>query len=692
MARIRLPAPIVWLIALLLLVQPLHTIAQTPQASPVASPVAEAEPRHGVQPTDMDFTVDPGDDFYQFANGGWLANTTLPADLPRYGVFDEIGDLVDEQLVATVGGFEANPDTPEGKARLLYDQVLDTETRNQQGVEPLEPILSQTRAITSVEDGLVFQQQADNFQLTGLFVVYASPSPEDATINVGNLYGPILSLPSEDYYGDSPDVTEVRDAWIATTVQLLMEIGYSEEEATTAAEAVIAFETELVGIKTPDAELFSDPVAQNNPRTIDELREILPSFDWDAFLAETHVPDDTESLIVIDLPYLEKLQGVLDNADPNVLRYLFDTQLMWTYSSVLSTDIEDLAFSFQGPILFGVNEQSPIEERALDEVQLNFPDTVSQAYVDQFFPPESKDQVESLVNNLIAAFRIRIQNSTWMSPETKTAALEKLDLMVVGVGYPESFETYDDVEIGESLFETTLNAYDTANSGWLGDIGEDVNRGEWFQAPFEVNAGYDATRNMIIFPAAILQPPFFDPNADLASNYGAIGAVIGHEITHGFDLSGSQFDGYGNVVSWWTDEDFVAFSELNEQVMTRYSSLEVAPGLFVDGELTVTENVADMGGLNIAYDALLMALNIHGQEDTPWFLNQQQRFFLAASRNWREVQTPEYLSVLVSSDSHAPAPVRGIEPLRHMDAFYEAFDIDPDDPEFLPPDERIIIW
>jgi predicted metalloendopeptidase len=359
---------------------------------------------------------------------------------------------------------------------------------------------------------------------------------------------------------------------------------------------------------------------------------------------------------------------------------------------VLSTDIEDLAFSFQGPILFGVNEQSPIEERALDEVQLNFPDTVSQAYVDQFFPPESKDQVESLVNNLIAAFRIRIQNSTWMSPETKTAALEKLDLMVVGVGYPESFETYDDVEIGESLFETTLNAYDTANSGWLGDIGEDVNRGEWFQAPFEVNAGYDATRNMIIFPAAILQPPFFDPNADLASNYGAIGAVIGHEITHGFDLSGSQFDGYGNVVSWWTDEDFVAFSELNEQVMTRYSSLEVAPGLFVDGELTVTENVADMGGLNIAYDALLMALNIHGQEDTPWFLNQQQRFFLAASRNWREVQTPEYLSVLVSSDSHAPAPVRGIEPLRHMDAFYEAFDIEPDDPEFLPPDERIIIW
>lgn len=692
MARTRLPAPLVWLLAVLLLAQPLHTVAQTPQASPVASPVADAPSGPGIQPTDMDFSVDPGEDFYQFANGGWLANTTLPSDSPRYGVFDEIGDVVDQQLVDTVGAFESDPNTPEGKARFLYDQVLDTDTRNQQGVEPLEPILSQTRDITSIEDGLAFQQQADNYQISGLFVVYASPSLEDATVNVGNLYGPILSLPSADYYAASPDVEEIREAWITTTAQLLMEIGYTEEEATVAAEAVIAFETELVEIKTPDAELFSDPASQNNPRTIAELQEILPSFDWEAFLLATHVPDDVETLVVVDLPYIEALQGVLDDADPDILRYLFDIQTIWTYSSVLTTDIEEIAFSFQGPILYGVTEQSPIEERALGEVQITFPDTVSQAYVDQYFPPESKEQVESLVNNLKAAFRIRIEQSPWMSDETKAAALEKLDLMVTAVGYPESFETYDGVEVGDSLLETTLNAYDAANAGWLGDIGQDVDRTDWGMEPFDVNAAYDPSRNMILFPAAILQPPFFDPNADIASNYGSIGAVIGHEITHGFDLNGSQYDGYGNVVSWWTDEDFIAFSELNDQVMTRYSSLEVAPDLFVDGDYTVTENVADMGGLNMAYDAMLIALNVQGQENTPWFLTQQQRFFLAASRNWREIQTPEFLELMVSSDEHAPSPIRGIEPLRHMDAFFDAFDISEGDPEYLAPDERIVIW
>ncbi|MBA3274663.1 MAG: M13 family metallopeptidase, partial [Chloroflexia bacterium] len=494
-------------------------LAQTPQASPIASPeaspVAAADELFGIQIADMDLTVDPGDDFYQFANGGWADRSEIPADQPVYGVSDEVIDQVNAQLFTIMEELQAGSDTPEGKARTLYDQVLDTETRNAQGIEPIQPLLDQIAAIESIEDGLVFQQNADTYQLGGLFYPYAFPSPDDATLNSGYVYGPALSLPSEDYYDDSEESVTVREAWIVTTAQLLMEADYSEAEATAAAEAVIAFETELVGIKTPDAELFSDPVLQNNPRTLDELEAILPSFDWSAFVQETHLPDTADTLIVVDLAHLEGLEGVLASADPLALRHLFATQLIWSYSSTLTTEIEDIAFSYQGPIVFGVEEQQSLEERALQEVQVAFPDTLSQAYVAEAFPPESKVQIEELVDNLIAAFRIRIEESTWMSEETQAEALEKLDQMVVAVGYPDTWETYEDVAVGDSLFETVLNAYDAGNAQSLGEVDQPVDRTDWFLAPFEVNAGYDPSLNMIQFPAAILQPPFFDPDADL---------------------------------------------------------------------------------------------------------------------------------------------------------------------------------
>ena len=700
MPRTRIPAPFAWLIAALLLIAPLTgAVAQTPEASPQASPVATPEVTFGINPADMDLTVDPGEDFYQFANGGWLARTERPADTPAYGVFDEIGDRVEDDLFVVMEGMDTDPATAEGKARAIYDQYYDEATREEQGVQPLQPILDETSAIDSLESGLAFQEHADNYQLPGLFVVFASPSPEDATINVGNLYGPILSLPSEDYYGEGEDFQAIRDAWVETTAQLLIHLGYSEEEATTAAEAVLAFETELVGIKTPDADLFSNPTLQNNPRTLDELEEILPAMDWQALVEETHLPDDTDNLIVVDLPYMEALEGVLDGADPLVLRYLFETQLIWAYAPYLSPEIGDLAFSFNGPVLSGVTERRPLDERALQAVQDWFPDTLSQAYVAEFFPPEAKTQVEDLVANLVAAFRIRIEQNTWMSEETKAKALEKLDLMVTAVGYPENFETYETVEIGDSLVETILNSYDAGNALALGAVGEEVDRGDWFMNAFEVNAGYDASRNMMIYPAAILQAPFFDPNADLASNYGAIGAVIGHEITHGFDLGGSQYDGYGNLVSWWTEEDYDAFLALNDEVIALYGGIEVQPGLLVDGELTVTENVADMGGVQIAWDALQIALDSGGHsldpdavQNAPWFLTQQQRFMIAWATNWRELATEEYFQILVASDSHAPAPVRAVVPLQHLDEFYEAFDIGEGDAEFLPPEDRIVIW
>jgi predicted metalloendopeptidase len=694
MTRTSLPKPVAWIVVLFLSLMPIAgVVAQTPQASPVASPAATPGAAHGIQIGDMDLTVDPGEDFYQFANGGWLERAKLPADKPAFGVSDEIDDQVQTELFSVMEGMDTDPASADGKARAIYDQYLDMETRDAQGVEPLRPILDQTSAIASVPDGMAFQAHADNYQLPGLFVVYPSPLPEDATINAGNIQGPILSLPSEDYYlDDSEEGQAIRDAWIDTTTQLLVILGYSEDEARSAAEAVMAFETKLVGIKTPDAELNSNPAAQNNPRTLAELDAMVPSMDWEALVKETHLPDTTDTLIVVDLPYMEKLQGLLDDADPDILRYLFDTQLIWTYAPYLTTETGALAFAFQGGVLYGVPERRPIDERALQAVKDWFPDTLGRAYVAEYFPPEAKAEIEALVDNLLAAFRIRIEQNPWMSEATKQRALEKLDLVAVKVGYPDEWETYDDVVVGDSLVATILSAYDVDNAEGLGRVGQPVDRTEWFMPPFEVNAYYNPSLNEIVFPAAILQPPFFDPNADLASNYGGIGMVIGHEITHGFDISGSQFDGYGNLSQWWTEEDYAAFQGLNEQVIAQYSGIEILPDLMVDGELTVTENVADLGGLQIAYDALMIALDADGQEHTPWFLTQQQRFFIAAARNWRQVATPQYYQAAVASDSHAPAPVRGVQPLRQMDQFYDAFDIGPGDAEYLPPDERILVW
>jgi putative endopeptidase len=313
--------------------------------------------------------------------------------------------------------------------------------------------------------------------------------------------------------------------------------------------------------------------------------------------------------------------------------------------------------------------------------------------VDETFSPQARDEIEDLVQHLIAAFRLRLEQNPWMSDATRAEAIAKLDMLSVKVGYPDEWATYDDVEIGDTLFDTVASAWDAMNAQDLALIGEPVDRDTWHLPAFEVNAYYDPTMNEIVFPAGILQPPLYDPEADLASNYGAIGAVIGHEITHAFDLSGSQFDGNGNLYDWWSEDDVSAFADLNQRVVEHYSTIEVLPGLVVDGDLTVTENVADLGGVQVAYDGLVLALAEQGEADGRlWPYTQEQRFFLAWATTWRQLATDEFAALLVAIDEHAPSPVRAVEPLRHMDAFHEAFAIEPGDPMYLPPEDRIVVW
>ncbi|MGB3305204.1 MAG: M13 family metallopeptidase [Thermomicrobiales bacterium] len=657
--------------------------------SPVASPVAT---QHGIAIADMDLTVDPGEDFYQFANGGWLGRTTVPADSPRYNNFSVIQEIVTAQLNAVVAELVADTTTDTGKVKTVYNQALDTDARNAAGITPIAPILDRLATISTIDEGLTYQEQdAMRDGVPGLFGLYADAAYDDATLNVAWLSGPRISLPSEDYYlEDSPEMQRVRDGWIDATTQLLVVAGYDREAAHAAAVQVLAFETVIAAAKTPDA-ARSDPRSYDNPRTIAELKGILPAFDWDGWLTANDVPP-VNSIVVNDITFLNALGGILAESEPSTLRNYFAIQLLWSTAPYLTTELNDIAFSFNGPILEGVNVQSPTDEQALDLVEYLFPDALGQAYVAQEFSPEAKAEIEELVANLIVAFRQRIHDATWMSDATKQKALEKLDLMSVKVGYPDTWETYENVTVGDSLFASVANADAVHKRENLALIGQPVDRELWDTSVFEVNAFYSPQGNEIVFPAAILQAPFFDPEADAASNYGSIGWVIGHEITHGFDRSGSQFDGYGNLSSWWTPEDRAAFEALNDQVVAQYSQVEVMPGLHVNGELTVTENVADLGGLQTAYDALLVEIGQAGQENQPWFLTQQQRFFIAAAATWRQKATAENTRMLLSVDTHSPASVRGVLPARNTSAFYEAFGITEGDPMYLPPDERITIW
>ena len=663
----------------------------------IAAPIARAQDApvvHGIDRADMDLGVEPGADFYRFANGGWLDRTELPASYPSYGVFAELDDQVTALLLEILSGLEPEPGTDSGRVATLFSQATDDEARADNGVAPLDPELANVAAIVTMDDALNYHSASTSEGAPGLFGAYAGPGLADASINVAWLGGPNLSLPSRQYYLDPTDDGQaIRDAWVDTTVKLLGYLGYSEVDARAAAESTLALETEFANAMTPD-EVRSDIETYNNPRTIDELTDLVPGFDWNAYLAALGW-SDVETLIVDDIQYLNALAGILDGRDPQVLKDLYTVQLIWNAAPYLSEEIGDTAFEFNGVVLSGVTERRPIDEQALFIVESVFPDALGQLYVAEAFPPEAKAAIEVLVDNLIDAFRIRIENSLWMSDATKLKAIEKLEKMRVKVGYPDVWETYENVEVGESLYASLSNAYAVSVQENLDELGQPVDKEAWGMGVFEINAYYNPLGNEIVFPAAILQPPFFDPQADPGSNYGGIGYVIGHEITHGFDLSGSQFDADGNFSSWWTDEDRAAFEALNQEVIAQYSAIEAQPGLMVNGELTIGENVADMGGLQTAFDAMRADLAAMSDADlvaNPWFLTQEQRFFVSAATVWRSISTDEWIAYIVAADVHAPSTVRAVQPARNMDAFYQAFGIAEGDPEFLPPDQRVVIW
>ena len=662
-------------------------------------------PAYGIDPANMDFGVSPREDFYRFANGGWLEQTEIPDDKSSYGTFTELYDITLEQLLAildeAVSGQRAlAAGSDEDKAVRMWQQGIDVDTRNAAGLTPIATILAEIDAIADLAAYHEFLQGAMFFGLTGSLPIGVSPDLRDSGINAVYLGGPWLGLPNRDYYLEDGNEA-VREAYVATNAKMLERLGREPEDARAAAQAVYDLEAALAAT-TLTREDRQNPELSYNPLTVTELGERYPGMDWRAYLEELDIAD-TDRLIATQVGYLDALNGILEQTSIETLRDYLRLQLLWDFSNNLDLDLEETAFTFLQS-LGGAPTMPPIEERALSQTSGLMGDALGRLYVAEYFPPEAKQEMEALVARIVAAFGDRLEHNAWMTPETREKALAKLAALRVKVGYPDEWETYEDVEIGESYAETVLSAANASLRESLAEAGQPVDREEWGMNAQTANAYYSPLNNEIVFPAAILQPPFFDYRADPASNYGAIGFIIGHEITHGFDLQGSRFDANGNLEEWWTTEDRARFEALNQDLVAQYDAIEVLPDLFINGQLTVTENVADLGGIETAYDAFQSLLEEESAAaesgsaaassagDDVADLTPDQRFFIAAATVWRGKMRDEALTTRIRSGVHSPPAVRATQPLRNTDEFYDAFGIVEGDPMNLAPAERVRIW
>jgi putative endopeptidase len=658
---------------------------------------------HGIDPANMDLRVDPSVDFYRYANGGWLDRTAIPSTLPDVGGLPDLAMQTHYQLLFLLFERAKRADAPPGsdewKAIRLFEQGIDLTTRNAQGVEPVRPILDEIAAIDDLAALHRFLEGSVFLSVPGLFYIWGGADMVNSTETVAYVSGPVLRLARDSYLNDDASTKAIRETYTATSAELLTLAGADPAAAQHAATAVTAFESDLARL-TLSHEEAQDLSQSYHPTTIDELSHQYPSLDWPSYLERLGL-DEVSSLVVTEARYMAALDAIVRETPLPVIKNFLKLQLLWPASSSLSEAFDSTAFRFRGTTMNGVTQQGSIQDRTFWQVNHHLGDALGKLYVAKFFSPQAKAQSTELVETIIAAYRLRLERNPWLSPQTKAKALEKLDALHIKVGYPDEWDTYEDVAIGDSYFASALSASNATYRDNLAQIGKAVDKSEWSVSPQTVSAYYNPPNNEIIIPAGILQPPFFDPAADPAANFGAIGFVIGHEITHAFDLQGSQFDAQGNLVNWWTDADRPRFETLNDRVEAQYSGIEVLDGIVVDGELTVTENVADLGGIQVAYDALQHHLAAHGRPLPPPpgsaaaedpYLTQEQRFFIAAATVWRTEIRDEALRTQVATDEHAPATVRGTQPLRNCDAFYEAFAIEPGDPMYLPPQERIVIW
>jgi putative endopeptidase len=655
----------------------------------------------GINTSLMDKTVKPSDDFFRFVNGKWIDNTEIPSDRTRWGSFDELRKNTDEDVMAilkeAINDKTIDPNSDQAKAINLYKTILDTVTRDKQGIEPLKPYLAKIEAVKSAKDvALLITEMEKDGNGVGFFGTYVGTDAKDSKRNVVYVGTGSLGLPDRDYYvSDAPDNVEKRAKYEEHVARMLQFIGEDETKAKSSAKAILELETKM-STATLDRVERRDRRKTYNPMTVAELQKIVPTVNWDSYFKKIGI-GKLDSVVVSQPKYLETLQTVFNENKVNDWKEYMKWTLLRQSSGALSTEIGDANWDFYGKTLTGAVQQRPAEERALATVNGTLGEALGKLYVEKKFPSEAKAKAEAMIANVMKAYENRIDRLPWMTKPTKEKAKEKLNKLTVKIGYPDKWKDYsalqiDSPEKGGTYFSNMKNASKWRNDENIKKLNKPVDKTEWGMSPQTVNAYFNPSNNEIVFPAAILQPPFYDYRADEAVNYGGIGAVIGHEISHGFDDSGSRYNSDGNLVNWWSDEDLAQFTGLGGALADQYSNLQPLPGIYVDGKFTLGENIGDLGGVNAAYDGLQIYLKENGNPGLIDGFTPEQRFFISWSTIWRSKMRDEAIKNQVKTDPHSPGMYRAYVPLQNVDAFYNSFDIKEGDGMYIAPENRVKIW
>jgi putative endopeptidase len=650
----------------------------------------------GIILDNMDRTVSPKEDFYRFVNGTWMETNTIPDDESRWGGFGVLRKSTRADMLNILNTSKELGTYTEGsdqkKALLIYEAELDTLTRTQLGVTPLEPFIEAIEGINSIED--MQRVMATNVWVSAPFAgMGAGPDLNNSKMNTCWVTPGGLGLQRDYYLGETEKDKTIRAQYKAHIARMLQFIDYSETDAQEAAALILKLETAL-------AEPRLDKVARrdlrnmNNPRTLQELHEMAPVINWKQMLDDMGVEKQIDTVMVMQPNYMTALNNFLKETPLEDLKTLMVWRTLDDAAQYLSPEMEKANWEFYGKTINGSKAMRPAEERALGTVDGTVGEALGQLYVQAKFPPEAKLKAEEMIDNVIKAFKIRIDKLDWMSPETKLKAIEKLDKLTVKIAYPDEWRDYSelDIEEGNSYAEhmQAVRAWLTQEN--LNEINEPIDKKRWGMSPQTVNAYFNPINNEIVFPAAILQPPFYNYTADEAVNYGGIGAVIGHEISHAFDDSGARFDADGNLNNWWTPEDLEEFQKRGKALNEQYSGISVLDSVYVNGAFTLGENIGDLGGVLAAYDGLQLYFEDHGRPEPIDGFTAEQRFFMSWATVWRTLIREDALRNQIISDPHSPGHIRAVQPLKNVDAFYEAFDIKEGDGMFLPPEERVRIW
>ena len=658
----------------------------------------ESSQKSGIDLANLDSTYLPGTDFYMFATGGWQKAHPLTDEYSRYGSFDVLQENNNKQLRELIEGVAAQQNEKGSVAQKiadLYNSAMDSVALNEHGLDEMAAFLACDGYQTSAQITQDWLKQVWPKMLRqgvdGLMGFYIGADEKDSKNNILSIVQGGLTLGQKDYYLDQdPETAKIREAYVAYIRQLVSHVGFGETDAARISDDVMRIETRLAQASKSMTEL-RDPEANYHKMSYDQLKKDFAGINWDAYLHIFGI-SGLKDVIVGQPEAIHEVEKILAEETPEALQNVYLWHAIDMAAGYVDDESRNLSFAFWGTALSGKTQDRPRWKRAVSSVEGCLGEALGQLYVAKYFPPAAKERMEKLVANLQQALGERIDAQDWMSDETKKVAHEKLDAFYVKVGYPDKWTDYSTLQIGNSYLQNILSCKEWAIQDMIAKhLNKPVDKDEWYMTPQTVNAYYNPTTNEICFPAGILQPPFFDMEADDAFNYGAIGVVIGHEMTHGFDDQGSKYDKNGNLSQWWTEEDTKRFNERIQVMREYHDSIEVLPGLHSNGSLTLGENMADHGGLMVSYQAFVNATAQAPLSDKDGF-TPAQRFFLAYANVWGQNIRDEEIRKRVKSDPHSLGKWRVNGQMPHMDAWYEAFGITEQDPMFVPKEKRVTIW